>query len=356
MLSDKFVFQIHRILGLIGGFFIILLTITGSILVWESQVDGWLNADVTKVVPGKSLPSSNNTRQPVDTLLASVRGQYPSAKLLNLRLYAAEPDRAVRMELLENSERVWVYLNPYTGAVIGIRNRESSFIRRTRELHENLLLEPIGGYLMGLVGLCLLGSVLTGVWYYRKSLLSVFSLGVRWRKPRRIVYADLHKYLGVVALLFMTLMGATGTFFHWEQIERAFGDRPSRPDGPAPVVANLDAYLSRSQQALPGFVAEFVQFPEGPDRPLAVRGNTPESTRLFGRFTAAVEFDAATGAQQKIFRAEEADAEYKMEHLFEELHFGRFGGPVTQILWSFFALSTALVSLTGLLLWWVKRR
>jgi len=350
MLTDKFIFSIHRILGLVAGLFIIMLTLTGSVLVLDSQVDAWLNPEVTKIVPGSS-------RQSTDALVQTVRQQYPAATLLNLRLYAGEADRAVRAEVKDKGERIWVYLNPYTGAVLGTREREGSFVRRARELHENLLWEPYGGYIMGLVGLCLLGSVLTGTWYYRKSLLSVFSIGIRWKKSRRIVYADIHKYLGVVALLFMTLMSCTGIFFHWEQIERAFGDQPDRPKTEAitPTVNAVDTYLAQSQQAVPGLVADLISFPESADQPLVVRGNTPESNRILGRFTASVEFDAATGKQQKVFRAEDADAEYKMEHIFEELHFGRFGGFITQFLWIFFALSTAIVTLTGLLIWWVKR-
>jgi uncharacterized iron-regulated membrane protein len=355
MLTDKLVFRIHRLLGLTAGLFILMLTLTGSVLVLDSQVDGWLNPGVVTVAPGAARPGA--ARQPADVLLASARRQYPSATLLNMRLYAGEPDRATRVELKEKGERIWVYVNPYTGAVTGTREREKAFVRRMRELHESLLWEPYGGYIMGLVGLCLLGSVLTGAWYYRKSLLGVFSMGVRWKKSRRIVYADLHKYLGVVALLFMTWMGATGVFFHWEHVERSFGNGPQRPktEVTPPTITTVDAYLTRSQQAIPQLTPDLIAFPEAPDRPLVVRGNTPESNRMLGRFTAAVEFDALTGAQQKVFRAEEADAEYKLEHVFEELHFGRFGGPVTQILWIVMALATAVVSVTGLLIWWVKR-
>ncbi len=350
MITDKFIFRIHRILGLVAGLFIIMLTLTGSILVLDKQVDAWLNQDVTKVAPG-------TTRQSTDGLLATVHQQYPTATIHTLQLYTGEADRAIRIELTEKGERLWVYLNPYTGTVLGNRNAETAFINEVRELHENLLWEPYGGYIMGLVGLCLLGSVLTGTWYYRKSLLRIFRMGVRWNKPRRIVYADIHNYLGVTTLLFMTLMSATGIFFHWEMIERAFGEQPEQ----APTefktlsITGVDTYLTQSRQAVPGLVAEVISFPEATNQPLVVRGNTTESNRLLGPFSAAVEFNTATGKPQNVFRAEEADLEYKMEHLFEELHFGRFGGAISQIVWVIFALCTAVVTVTGLLIWWLKR-
>jgi uncharacterized iron-regulated membrane protein len=285
MLTDKFIFRIHRILGLTAGLFILMLTLTGSILVFDSQVDAWLNPEITKVVPDMA---ADATRQSTDALLTVVHRQYPTATIHTLQLYTAETDRAIRVELTEKDQRTSVYLNPYTGTILGTRNPESTFVHEVRELHESLLWEPYGGYIMGLVGLCLLGSVLTGTWYYRKSLLRILRVGVRWNKPRRIVYADIHNYLGVTTLLFMTLMSATGIFFHWEMIERAFGDgpEPAQAQVTIPTITNVDTYLNQSQQALPGFVAEVISFPEAAGEPLVVRGNTPESSRLWGALTA----------------------------------------------------------------------
>lgn len=351
MLSDKTVYSLHRISGLIGGLFILILTITGSILVVDNQVDALLS-------PAHQQVETTGPRQSYAKLLAGLHRQYPTARFRNLRL-STDPSAPVRVDLVADRLRKRIDLNPYTGAIIGEQKADDAFVRQVRELHENLLLEPVGGYVMGLAGICLLASVLTGTWYYRRSLFSVFKIGVRWKKPRRIVYADLHKYLGVVALLFMGLMSATGIFFHWEQLERAFGegDRRERPKevSNAPATFPVDAAIAKATATIDGFEPQIVQFPDPGDTTLILRGNMPNSIRLLGKYNVSADVDARTGQLVKSFNARDADLEYKAEHIFEELHFGHYGGWVSQVIYIFLALATAVVTVTGLILWWLKR-
>ena len=352
MLSDKTFYRLHRIFGLAGGLFILVITITGSILVVDKQVDNLLN-------PAQTELKAVGQTQPYSRLLAVAQQQFPGATVRAMEWAEASRHEAVRVEVMAANRRTLVSLNPYTGQVINANDADVTFVSRARELHENLLLEPVGGYVMGLAGLCLLGSVLTGTWYYRRSLLSVFKIGVRWKKPARIVYADLHKWLGVVALLFMLLMSATGIFFHWEQIERSFGDNESRPVSSVAVMLPnqfpVDAALANAMKAIPEFQPRHIDFPKSGDTTLVIRGNLPGSIRLLGKYNVSATTDARTGQYISGFDARDADLEYIAEHIFEELHFGRYGGWVSQILYILLALATAIVTITGLILWWLKR-
>jgi len=352
MLSDRTIYSLHRISGLIGGLFILILTITGSILVVDAQVDALLN-------PPQTPTGATGPRQSYDQLVAALHRQYPTATFRSLRLPETDTPQPVRVDLMVDRVRQRIDVNPYTGAVMSVRNVDDALVRQVRELHENLLLEPVGGYVMGLAGICLLASVLTGTWYYRRSLLSVFKIGVRWKKPRRIVYADLHKWLGVVALLFMLLMSATGVFFHWEQIERSFGDgeRRKRPKAPEsqPAAFGVDAALSKSEATFAGFTPQVIQFPSPGDTVLVVRGNFPNSLRILGKYNVEASVDVRTGQLVGSFDARDAGLEYKAEHIFEELHFGHYGGWISQIIYILLALATALVTVTGLVIWWLKR-
>ncbi|WP_148289372.1 PepSY-associated TM helix domain-containing protein [Fibrella aestuarina] len=351
--TDKLIYKFHRIFGLVGGLFILMLSLTGCILLFDNAIDGLLNPDTVAVQPGPQ-------RQPYDKAIATLKQHYPDAQLRNLVLYSSQPNRALRADVQKGKQRLWAYVNPYTGTFLGERDAERAFVRQVRQLHEHLLMPPVGDWILFVVGLCLVGSVLTGTWYYRKSLLSVFKIGVRWNKPKRLVYGDLHKYLGVVALLFLLIIGATGTFFHWEHIERSLGGGPRRPGPgearpPVAMVASVDALLAKSASNVPGFVADVVNFPDEPGKPLVVRGNGADANPFLGKFTSSVEFDAQSGDVTKVFRAGEADVEYKVEHVFEELHFGRFGGVATKVLYFVLALCMTVVTATGLLVWWVKR-
>ena len=226
-----------------------------------------------------------------------------------------------------------------------------------RELHENLLLEPVGGFVMGLAGICLLGSVLTGTWYYRRSLLRYFKIGVRWNKSPRIVYADIHKWLGVVALLFMLLMSATGIFFHWEQIERKFRDGPEPASKLliSPATMPVDSALAAARASIADFQPQLIEFPKPGDTTLVIRGNMPGSIRMLGKYNVSATVDARNGQYISGFDARDAGLEYIAEHIFEELHFGRYGGWISQIIYILLALATAIVTITGFFIWLLKR-
>ena len=351
--TDRITYKLHRIFGLVGGLFILMLTLTGCILLFDNAIDGLLNPATVTVTPGP-------VRQPYDAVLSTLQRQYPTATIRGLNLYANTNTRAIRADLNVGKKRVWAYVNPYKGTFLGERDADNAFVRKTLQLHEHLLAPPVGDWVLLIVGICLVGSALTGTWYYRKSLLSVFSVGVRWNRPKRFIYGDLHKYLGVVSLLFLLVMGGTGTFFHWEKVERFLTEGP-RPPRPAELAATakpalkIDAQLIESQAKITGFIPAVVSFSDAPDKPLVIRGNADDANPLFGKFTAAAEFDANTGQLTKIFRASEADAEYKAEHVIEELHFGRFGGIITRVLYAVLSVAMAVVTVTGLLIWWVKR-
>ncbi|WP_332367941.1 PepSY-associated TM helix domain-containing protein [Spirosoma telluris] len=269
MISDKTVYSLHRISGLVGGLFILIITITGSILVVDRQVDNLLNPSQTHIKPV-------GQRQSYDRLLSAVHTQYPAAQIRSLQLSESHTDEAVRVDLMDKGAWKWIEMNPYTGAILSARNADATLVRRARELHENLLLEPVGGFIMSLAGICLLASVLTGTWYYRKSLLSVFKIGVRWNKSARIVYADIHKWLGVIALLFMLMMSATGIFFHWEQIERKFGDgRKPEQMQIAPMAFEripVDSSIAIAKASIADFQPELIDFPKPGDSTLVIRG------------------------------------------------------------------------------------
>lgn len=117
---------------------------------------------------------------------------------------------------------------------------------------------------------------------------------------------------------------------------------------------SLDACLIVAQNAAAGFSPEFIQFAQKPGDELQIHGITPERTRLFGKFDTRLSFDEK-GGLSNVFRAAEADAEYKAEHTLEELHFGQYGGWISKIFYALFTTATFIVTATGLWLWWKKR-
>lgn len=351
---DKTVYAFHKWFGLIAGLFILMLSLTGIVLLFDDEIDTTLNADLVKVTP-------SGAKLPYDSLLTNLKVKYPSATLNFTNLATGKPDRAVMTALSIGKERIWVHQNPYTGAVVGERPFDGVLVKKILRVHEHLTLGDTGHAILLLVGLSLIGLVVTGLWYYRKSLLSVFKIGIRTRTTL-LKYSDLHKLTGVLSFVFLFMIAVTGSFMHWEKAERLFGDSPARSQEPkseplkaAELTIGIDKALVAAATEIKGFEAVVVNYPKSKDNPLTIRGNRPESNLLLGKFGVEIQTDLVSGKIIKTEFSEDADIEGKLEALMEQAHFGKFGGLFIKLLYTFGSLGLSTMTISGFVIWWKKK-
>ena len=159
--------RVHRWTGLALGGFIVLAGLTGTMLVFEHELDDWFNADVHRAVQaGPALPLS--------TLQDAIVAQHPQATVRRLQLDGG-PGRAMLVELTPPggatpgvSFQIWV--DPASGATLG--ERQSGAVRLDRRhimpllfrLHRMLLLGDTGKTITGVVALLWLLSTVIGAW------------------------------------------------------------------------------------------------------------------------------------------------------------------------------------------------
>ena len=108
----KILFWLHLAAGCVGGIIILAMSITGVLLMYQRQI----LARVERGPFRSAAPAPGVRRLPVEALLASVKGQrgaLPADATLTLRAGAREP-----AELAVGREAS-LYLNPYTGQVLG---------------------------------------------------------------------------------------------------------------------------------------------------------------------------------------------------------------------------------------------
>lgn len=85
---------------------------SGALLVYRSSIDQRIRPEIYTVTPG-------SVRLPADELVARARVAHPSAELESVRFYGD----ATAPFLVYYTNKEYVHLNPYTGAVLGIRKR-----------------------------------------------------------------------------------------------------------------------------------------------------------------------------------------------------------------------------------------
>src|SRR5215469_7334711 len=129
----KIVLNIHLYVGVFAAFFLISLSVSGAIIAFENELNRAFHPQLTNVKPD-GLPLD------WDTVRNRVEQQMPGWRLI--RFYFPErPDRSVYVRLRSTMTHQihHVYVNQYTGAILGSTEDGNNLIIRIHDLHVNLL-------------------------------------------------------------------------------------------------------------------------------------------------------------------------------------------------------------------------
>ncbi len=156
--------SMHRWSGIILGLLVVLIGVTGSLLVYEDELDTLLNPDLFRVEPG-------DVYLPYDAIVAAAAAVGPDHLQPGyLTRLDDSPSRPVVVTLQgDTSEEVQVFVNPYTAEALGLRSGLSS-MALIRRLHGDLGLGSIGEDIIGVLSIimalmCVIGLV---VWWPSK--------------------------------------------------------------------------------------------------------------------------------------------------------------------------------------------
>jgi uncharacterized iron-regulated membrane protein len=207
--------NLHRWLGLfIGGWFA-LVGLSGSILVFEDDIDAWLN-------PHLLTDARSGVVLPPHAMLNRVAEAFPLAKTERIRPPQA-PGEVYRItlrvapHLRTGSPRAEAMFSAVSGDLLGSREADTIGITRAYwmrtlyEFHRNVLLGNFGSNIVGIAGFLLMTSALSGfitAWPRSRSGWRRL-VGVKIRAGATRMLFDVHRSSGV--MLFVLLMLATVT-------------------------------------------------------------------------------------------------------------------------------------------------
>lgn len=237
--------------------FLLVLTLTGAIYLFDREIDGWWNGALEKVVPGPSLLS-------LPAQEAAVRAAYPGAKINRVVLPRASDQAAVwnitpEAEPGLPSDAVDIYLDPYRGTVNGIADPGSQPMTIIRDLHGNLMGGDIGSHIVELVACWTLVMMATGLWLWWPrtwKLKGVFA--PRLSASGRRFWRDLHAIPAMVNALLVIGLVMTGlpwSAFWGEQFSRIGDYSPFTATSPnfkaPPKAGGAPADDPHEQHAMP---------------------------------------------------------------------------------------------------------
>jgi uncharacterized iron-regulated membrane protein len=337
MKQRNMMIAIHGWVGLIAGLLIVIMGLTGSAIVFHPEIDRSLNPHLMQVQP-------QGERVAIATFLESIQSAVPGSRL-ELMQIPQTPDETYKL-MLKSKDNVWheVFIHPYTGAVLGTRQREHTFIGFLYAIHHDLLAGKIGLYLVTLSGIVLMLQAITGLilWTGWRKLAS--GLRIRWGSPLRLLSFDLHNVSGLFFNLFLLLIGATGVVIAIAHIVLT----PAITELPPPFQPTiaLGELLNKANTAMPDGVTTALSFPDA--QTLVVTKKLPQDHPRF--YFSSVRLNSRTGEVLAANKVAKVEPVWKFLITTTDLHFGVFGGLPTRILYVFVGFIPLILFVTGLLM------
>ena len=202
--SYRAIWRWHFIAGLFVAPVLVLMAITGSLYLFDREIEGVWNRSIQTIVPGGHMRSLADQE-------AAVRRAWPDASLRRVRLPTRPDETAIWSVETRLGVARDVYVDPYRAVVTGDTDPDTQPMAIVRRIHGTLLAGDIGSYVVELVACWTLVMLVTGVmlWWPR-----------RWQArgvivPRlatrgRCFWRDLHAIPSLFNLPFIALLILTG--------------------------------------------------------------------------------------------------------------------------------------------------
>lgn len=184
----------HFYAGLFVMPWLMVLAITGTIYVFQPQIESWLYHDRLNVA------ASTEPRMAEQTLMERAAAALPAGAKISSVEVNRDPTRSAEFIFrLPDGERESVYLNPYSGAVLGTLSVEHRLMAQARALHRSLMLGKPGELLMELAGCWTLVMLVTGfaLWWPRAGATWANALRPRLQLRGRPLLRNLHGVAGL---------------------------------------------------------------------------------------------------------------------------------------------------------------
>ena len=210
------VWRWHFYAGLFTAPFLLILSITGAIYLFNDELNDW-------IYPQLRFAPSGDTIQPAGDLVASVREQYPDTTVTRIDM-PVEPGRSAMVFVTpEQGEPFRVFVDPGNGAVLGDFIYARTLVGFADRMHGSLLLGEGGDAVVELAASWALILIATGLylWWPRGR-----GGGFRFNRRRRgrARWRELHRLTGVYAAVLIVFLIITG--LPWASF---WGDRVLTP-------------------------------------------------------------------------------------------------------------------------------
>ncbi len=355
---NKSLFKIHSWLGLNFGLILFMICFSGTIATLSYEIDWLLN-------PPLWVTPSEKEELDFQTIADSVNKEAPN-DIIGAIFRPRHPGFATTVYTGTSLDDYRVYcVNPYSGEIQG-QISGFNLQRFFRVFHKQFFIIETpytvnGVIIVGFFGLFLLFSAVTGILFYKNFWKRLFVL--RFYMGLRTMISDMHRLLGVWSILFSLIFAITGIWYCLEVILRMTNTYETFESHHIDdeIMASYDPYLKAlpihelhkiAKDALPELDITMYRFPLQINEPVVFYGQT--DALLVRDAANTVSINPYSGEVIDIQNAADMNALDRWVHTADPLHFGTWGGLITQILYFLFGLAISISILTGVFIYFIR--
>ncbi|WP_120716963.1 PepSY-associated TM helix domain-containing protein [Tsuneonella amylolytica] len=348
--------SVHAAIGLIAGALLYLVSLTGTLAVFYSELQRVEQPDA----PEMSTIDPHAVQRGVEAVLKSEAGK-PTTTHLYVHLPVADLPRTTI-----STDTNAVHLDS-AGNIA--REEEIAWSDFLVELHYTLNLPSLVGItIVGILGVMMLALALSGVVAHPRIFRDAFRL--RARDGGGVGLADWHNRLSVWSLPFSVAIALTGALIglasltayaiaandYGGDLEAVYGPvfgEEGEPDATAAAAPNVAAALKHMAREYPGVRVTYaiLHDPLTKGQHVQIVGEH-ERRLIFGEyyaFSSDGRFEHTAGLSDGSLGQQAAASTYR-------LHFGTFGGLGVKLAYLLFGLALTAICATGTYIWLGKRQ
>lgn len=351
---------IHKWSSLVCTVFMLLLCVTGLPLIFHHEIGHLLGDEIE----APALPA-DAPRVSLDRVMEIAKSEFPGKGGM---FVSQEPD----------DDRIWyatmsatptsetdlkqVAIDARTGDVLAQPKLEGGFINLMFHLHVDLFAGLPGTLFLGFMGLLLAVAIVSGVILYSPFMRKLDFGTVRHDNSSRVKWLDLHNMLGIVTLVWASVVTLTGiintladpiiAYWRYDQMGEMIAPYKNLP--PPERLGSLQQSVDAARALEPNMTLQFIAFPgtsfSSPHHyAIFMRGNTPATSRLLKPVLVDAQTSKVTDSRTLPWYATAL-------LISQPLHFGDYGGRPMQILWALLDIATIIVLGSGLYLWFKRKK
>ncbi len=373
--------KLHLWLGLSVGLIVFIVSLTGSMYVFKDEIQNTLRKDAIWVKPETITQSPIPIATLKEKVSLEVNEKYPVSSVE----IPLDKNKSYEFLYYEKDKKGWnyfqevkinklVYVNQYTGQILGVYDEKYDLFPILKAIHWSLLLKTDWGkYTVGIPVVLFIIMLLTGIvlWWpkNKKARRARFSFDWKNVKTWKRKNYDLHSILGFYVSFIALLMSLTGIYFSYPWVKNVFNftfsgslELPKEKDIKSPdslLAKNYSVYDITAQETKKMYrESSSYRIPlNGKNKKGKELKNIPVTVyQKDGRFSerSLIVFDKYSGKilsnkpHQSLTNAEKyANANY-------DIHTGSYFGLFGKIIWFLAGLVCTSLPVTGFLIWWGK--